>query len=42
LREVAGKMRDEQVHRVLVLNPQRRLLGIISSFDFVRIFAEAT
>ena len=41
LREVARKMRDEQVHRVLVLNPQRRLVGIISSFDFVRIVAEA-
>jgi CBS domain-containing protein len=40
LRDVARKMRDAGVHRVLVLNPQRRLLGIISSSDFVRLFAD--
>jgi CBS domain-containing protein len=40
LREVARKMRDARVHRVLVLSPQRRLLGIITSSDFVRLFAE--
>jgi CBS domain-containing protein len=40
LREVAKKMLDGRVHRVLVLNEQHRLLGIVSSIDFVRLFAE--
>jgi CBS domain-containing protein len=40
LREVARKMLDERVHRVLVMDGHGRLYGIISSFDFVRVLAE--
>jgi CBS domain-containing protein len=40
LRDVARAIRDGRIHRVLVLNPQQRLLGIISAFDFVRLVAE--
>ncbi|MEZ6058926.1 MAG: CBS domain-containing protein [Planctomycetaceae bacterium] len=38
-RVVARKMRCHDVHRVLVLNESRQLLGIISAFDFVKLFA---
>jgi CBS domain-containing protein len=41
LRDVARTMRDGRVHRVLVLNHEQRLLGIITSSDFVRLFADA-
>lgn len=40
LREVARTLRDAKIHRVLVLNEEQRLLGIITSSDFVRLFAE--
>lgn len=40
IRAVAAKMFDAGVHRVLVLDEQQRLYGIISSFDFVRLVAE--
>ncbi len=40
IQEVAAKMHDCGVHRVLVLDEQQRLYGIISSFDFVRLIAE--
>lgn len=40
LKEVAKKMVDEQIHRVLVLNSERGLQGIISATDFVQLFAE--
>lgn len=40
IRKVAKKMIDEEVRRVLVLNEKQYLLGIISSIDFVRLFAE--
>jgi CBS domain-containing protein len=40
VRDVARAIRDGRVHRVLVLNSQQRLLGIISAFDFVRLMAE--
>lgn len=40
LQEVAAKMFQAGVHRVLVLDQQQRLYGIISSFDFVRLVAE--
>jgi len=40
LRQVAQKMREAQVHRVLVLTEDNRLKGIISSFDFVNLYAE--
>lgn len=42
LREVAKKMCEAQVHRVLVLDDQQRLYGIISGSDFVRLVAEGT
>ena len=34
-------MIDEEVRRVLVLDQKQYLLGIISSIDFVRLFAES-
>lgn len=37
--EVARKMRDEQIHRVIVLSKDYRIHGIISAFDFVRLYA---
>ncbi len=40
LQAVAKKMVSERIHRVLVLNDQQRLLGIITSMDFVQLFAE--
>jgi len=39
--EVAKKMVNESIHRVLVLDEERRLYGIISAFDFVRLYAES-
>ena len=39
LAEVARTMVSENIHRVLVLDETQHLLGIISSFDFVRLFA---
>ena len=41
LKAVAQKMIDNDVHRVLVMDEKFRLYGIISSFDFVRVFAES-
>jgi CBS domain-containing protein len=38
LRQVATTLCEHRVHRVLVVEGQR-LLGIISSFDFVELFA---
>lgn len=35
--KVAGTMVDSAVHRVLVMNADRELLGVVSSFDFVRL-----
>ena len=40
-REVAQKMLDDDVRRMLVLDDQNYLVGIISAFDFVRIVAES-
>ena len=40
LREVAQAMQDAQIHRVFVRDGDDRLCGVVSSFDFVRIFAE--
>ena len=39
LDEVARAMVGDNIHRVLVLDETQHLLGIISSFDFVRLFA---
>jgi CBS-domain-containing membrane protein len=40
VRKVAAKMYEAGVHRVLVLDEEQRLYGIISSFDFVRLIAD--
>ena len=37
--EVAQLMENKNVHRVLVLDDEQKLHGIISSFDFVRMVA---
>ena len=42
VQEVATKMFEAGVHRVLVLDEQQRLYGIISSFDFVRLVAQGS
>jgi CBS domain-containing protein len=41
LKQVAQKMLDANVHRVLVMDEKFSLYGIISSFDFVRVVAES-
>jgi CBS domain-containing protein len=41
LKDVAQKMLDGNVHRVLVMDEKFSLYGIISSFDFVRVMAES-
>lgn len=41
LREVAQKMHENEIHRILVVDEKQFLHGIISSSDFVRLFAEA-
>ena len=41
LKEVAQKMLDGNVHRVLVMDERFNLYGIITSFDFVRVMAES-
>ncbi len=40
LAEVAETLLQNKVHRVLVMDDQRRLYGIISATDFVRLFAD--
>ena len=40
LRDVAKTMCDAGVHRVLVLDDSKRLYGIISALDFVKLFAQ--
>ncbi len=40
LKEVANKMIEGNVHRVLVMDDRFNLYGIITSFDFVRVMAE--
>ena len=40
LLEVARTMIREKVHRVLVIDEDQHLLGIVSAFDFVRHYAE--
>jgi CBS domain-containing protein len=39
LKEVAKRMMDECVHRVLVMDVASRLYGILSAYDFVRVAA---
>lgn len=40
LKDVARRMIDEHVHRVLVMDVASRLYGILSAYDFVRVAAE--
>jgi CBS domain-containing protein len=39
LKDVAQKMLDADVHRVLVMDDRYNLYGMITSFDFVRVMA---
>jgi CBS domain-containing protein len=41
LKDVAQKMLDEDIHRVLVMDERFQLYGIVTSFDFVRVVAES-
>lgn len=40
LKNVAERMINERVHRVLVMDVASRLYGILSAYDFVRVAAE--
>jgi CBS domain-containing protein len=39
IEEVARKMLEHRVHRVLVTGEDRQLVGVISAFDLVRVIA---
>ena len=39
-REVARVMQENEIHRVVVLDDDRHLCGVISAFDFVRAIAQ--
>jgi CBS domain-containing protein len=41
VKEVARRMIDERIHRVLVMDENNSLFGIISAFDLVSVVAEA-
>ena len=41
LKDVARTMIEQSIHRVVVLDKDQRLQGIVSSTDFVRMFAES-
>lgn len=41
-REVARRMIEADIHRVLVLDDHLALYGVISAFDFVRVVAESS
>jgi CBS domain-containing protein len=41
LKDVARRMIEERVHRVLVMDEQANLFGIISTVDIVRVVAES-
>jgi len=41
LRDVARTMIKEKIHRVVVLDEDRRLYGIVTATDFVRQYAES-
>jgi CBS domain-containing protein len=40
LKDVARRMVEEKVHRVLVMDGASRLYGILSAYDFVRVAAD--
>ena len=38
--DAARLMRDEKVHRVVAVDSSRRAVGVLSSMDFVTLYAE--
>jgi CBS domain-containing protein len=40
LSKVAAMMAEHEVHRILVVDGEKRLHGIVSSLDFVRLYSE--
>lgn len=40
LGELARRMVADEMHRVVVLDDDRKVLGIVSAFDFVRLAAD--
>ena len=40
LREAARLMRDEKIHRLVVVDGAERPLGVLTSMDFVTLYAE--
>jgi CBS domain-containing protein len=40
VREAARLMRDEKIHRVVVMDDAERALGVLTSMDFVTLYAE--
>jgi CBS domain-containing protein len=40
LRQAARLMRDEKIHRVVVIDGDERPLGVLTSMDFVSLYAE--
>jgi len=41
IQKVAQRMVSQEIHRVLVLDDEQYLLGLISAIDFVRLFADS-
>lgn len=41
LSSVAALMIEQQIHRVLVMDEEKALLGLISSVDFVQLYADS-
>ena len=41
MKDVARRMIDERVHRVLVMDESASLYGLISAYDLVRVVAES-
>lgn len=41
-RDVARAMQENEIHRVVVLDDDRHLCGVISAFDFVRAIAQTS
>ena len=37
VKEVAGKMREKEVRRMLILNPEKRLVGVVSIGDISKV-----
>ena len=40
MREAARLMRDEKIHRLVVVDGAERPLGVLTSMDFVTLYAE--